>query len=117
MKQCIKEDDKDTRTLRFSGDLVIQHAEELKSVLIESIAEKNNILIDISLVAQADISCMQLLCSAHKTSIFQGKSLKFIGTSSEAFSQNVKRAGFSRTKGCIHDNGSQCLWLKENKHG
>lgn len=114
MKGYIKDGDKETRILQLSGELVIQHAEELRSLLLESLENKSNIEIDLSMVTDADISSLQLLCSAHKTSIFQSKSLKFIGKISDAFRQNVETSGFYRTKGCSLDRDKQCFWIKEN---
>lgn len=117
MNEYIKEDDKDTRVLKLSGELVIQHAEKLKSLLLESLENKNSIEIDLSLVTEADISSMQLLCSAHKTSILRNKSFNFVGNPSDAFKQDVVSAGFHRTKGCSLDKNNKCLWIKENYNG
>jgi len=117
MKEHIIEDDKDKRILKLSGELVIQHAEKLKSLLLESLENKSSIEIDLSLVTEVDVSSMQLLCSAHKTSIFRNKSFKFVGNPSDAFKQNVLSAGFFRTKGCSLDKDNKCLWIKENYNG
>ena len=70
---CITEDRMGVRIVRLTGDLTISRADEMRSALLESLKGAEHIEIDLSSVEDADLSCLQLLCSAHRTSKHLGK--------------------------------------------
>ncbi|MBI5185743.1 MAG: hypothetical protein HZA01_08480 [Nitrospinae bacterium] len=56
-----------------------------------------------------DLACLQLLCSACKTSLSRNKKAEITGAIPEIFSKTVREAGFARQKGCGMDRGPGCL--------
>jgi anti-anti-sigma regulatory factor len=106
----------DAKVLHVSGELVIQHAHRLASKLVESLSDADRVEIDLSSVTNVDISCLQLFCAAHKTSMQLNKLLEFDGTCPDVFKQVVKNAGYLRHAGCVLDVDDTCLW-KEVANG
>ncbi len=53
--------------LRLGGEAIIESAVELKKALLKSMEQADNILIDTEKVTAADLSFLQLLCSAHRS--------------------------------------------------
>jgi anti-anti-sigma regulatory factor len=101
------------RIIRLTGNLTISRADEMKSMLLESLEGVEHIEIDLSSVEEADLACLQLLCSAHRTSKRLGKVLKLCDGASGSFKQAVRRAGYARSSGCVLDTDNQCMWKEE----
>lgn len=101
-----------TKILRLSGDLLIQGAGELKSMLLEALTGTNDLEIDVSSVTEADISCLQLLCATHKAGMKLGKNVSFGNTRSAAFMDTMREAYFLRHTGCSLDTKKQCPWIE-----
>jgi anti-anti-sigma regulatory factor len=101
------------RIIRFTGDLTISQAEEMKSILLESFEGAEHIEIDLSSVEEADLACLQLLCSAHRTSKHLGKVFGLGDNIAGPFKQAVRRAGYARSSGCVLDTDNQCMWKEE----
>jgi anti-anti-sigma regulatory factor len=114
--EYIVEDRLGERTLRLTGDLTISRADEMKSALLESLKGAERIEIDLSSVEDADLSCLQLLCSAHRTSKHLGKFFRLCDNAADAFKQAVRSAGYARSSGCVLDADNQCLWKEERYH-
>ena len=72
------EESKNAGVLKLDGELSIEQAAELKTALINSIENSDNVIIDIEDITEIDLSCMQLLCSAHQTLINLNKHLDVI---------------------------------------
>jgi anti-anti-sigma regulatory factor len=87
----IAENKKGVRILRFTGDLTISRACEVKTALLESLKEAEGVEVDLSSVGEADLSCLQVLCSAHRTSKRLGRSFGLGDNASGAFKQAVRR--------------------------
>lgn len=101
----------ETEILKLSGELTIQFAAKLHQVLLKVINHAKAIYIKLENVIDVDISCMQLLCSAHKTALESNKSLTLDSKSAEIFNQRLKEAGFGRTRGCSIKTETSCLWI------
>lgn len=117
MTDCITEDKMGVRILRFTGDLTVSRADEVKSALLESMKEAEHIEIDLSSVSEADLSCLQLFCSAHRTSKQLGKFFRLSNNAAGAFKEAVKSAGYARSSGCVLDTDKECLWKEERYRG
>ena len=101
MTDCITEDKVGVRIIRFTGDLTISRAHEVKLALLESLEGAERI--------EVDLACLQLFCSAHRTSGKLGKSFS-IGGVSGAFENAARDAGYHLICGCGRDTGSPCLF-------
>jgi anti-anti-sigma regulatory factor len=116
MIDIIIENSGSIKVLHLSGELVIQHADLLGSRFLESLSDADRVDIDLSAVTDVDISCLQLLCAAHKTSIKLNKLLYINGVCPDVFRQTVKNAGYFQHTGCSYDIKHTCL-LTEASNG
>lgn len=101
----------------LGGELTIGHAQELKTSLKEAVDGYNSVVVQFGDIADIDLSCLQLLCSAHKSAMKQKKTFSFGGHVPDAFSRAFADAGFIRDAGCRLDPGETCLWVREVTHG
>lgn len=99
----------ETGTLTAGGSLTIEHAEELKAVIVEALASSAHLVVDLSAAEAIDLCCLQLLCSAHRTAVKDGKSIVLANTG-EVFADVVRETGYLRHVGCMPDSGHGCLW-------
>lgn len=100
----------DSAILTLDGDLTIERAAEIKKALVIALDNTDRLFVDLEKVSEADLSCLQLLCSAHRMSVSMNKRLMLSGKRSEAFRNLCKAAGFQRHTGCVLDTQESCLW-------
>jgi anti-anti-sigma regulatory factor len=105
----------DVELLKLSGELTIQYTAKLHGVLLEMVHRGKTIRIQIDHATDVDLTCLQLLCSAHKTAAEYDKNLS-LDSRSEVFNQRIKEAGFTRTKGCTPETEKSCLWIGGVSH-
>ena len=98
-------------TVALEGEWTIERANELKEVLLDALSTMDHLLLDFEKVEAVDLSCLQLLCSAHRTAITMKKHLSVTGWQSGAFNQVLREAGFMRSVGCHPDRSAACLWM------
>jgi len=97
--------------VRFSGDLDIQRAGELRSTLLEALEESEAVSLEFGECAKVDLSVVQMLCSAHRTATKLHKLLRLSGSLPRGFLEAVEDTGYSRTSGCTYDREGTCLWV------
>lgn len=98
--------------LILEESLTIQCADELKKELMRSLDSVDHVMMNLEKVTDVDLSCIQLLSSAHQTAMRSNKLLTITGISSEPFKKAVEYLGFSRHTGCKFDCNKSCLWLE-----
>ncbi len=103
----------ESRILRLEGSWTVERAHKLKQALIEVLNSGDHVVIEPEDLEEADLSCLQLFCSAHRVSLRLGKSLAFGEKKSENFKRLVRDAGFKRNLGCHKDPQTSCLWIGE----
>src|SRR5574340_1114595 len=101
----------DAGTLVVNGIINIQCAAALKDELIKLQVSGKNILLNLEGLTGADISFLQLLCSAHRSSIKLNKCLNVTGSIPPWLKQAVRNAGYDADV-CSADTGGSCLWAK-----
>lgn len=97
--------------VKLRGDLTVEHAHEMKSVFLEALQSNERVVVELEGITDVDLSFLQLLCSAHRTSMRLNKSLTLLSEQSDIFRQAVRDAGFSRILGCHEDPQKACLWI------
>ena len=97
--------------LILDGDLTVQRAGELRAALMDSISRADNIVLNLERVTGFDLSCLQLLCAAHRSAEKLCKRLTVADTKSGLFRRVVEDAGYARHSGCIMDPATNCLWI------
>jgi anti-anti-sigma regulatory factor len=102
----------DHGVLSVEGELTIEYAAGLKTALAEALNSGLHLILDVAKVAKTDVSCLQLICSAHKSAVLSGKTITLRNTGGE-FVRALKDTGFLRHVGCAPGTGDACVWLRE----
>jgi len=106
---CSLEQAKETTTLLISGPMTIEDAAHLKSALVDALASSLLIEVDLSAAEAIDLSCLQVLCSAHRAAVQDGKKL-FLRSNADTLIICLEDAGFPRHSGCLQKEAEPCLW-------
>jgi ABC-type transporter Mla MlaB component len=106
---CSLEQARETATLFISGPMTIEDAAHLKTYLVDALAASFLIEVDLSATDAIDLSCLQVLCSAHRAAVHAGKKL-FVRRKADALITCLEDAGFPRHSGCLQKEGEPCLW-------
>lgn len=84
-----------TEELKLCGNLQVQHADELKKVLMGTFDKADTTLLDLRDVESFDLSAIQLLYAFHLASINADKTFSLLGDCPITFRQAVENAGLS----------------------
>ncbi len=98
-------------TITLNGDLTLATAAEFRALLIKALIDTDTITISFENTGAVDLSCVQLLCSAHRSAVRMGKQLVLTGAWPGPFRQIVNDAGFIRNAGCRLGSEKNCLWI------
>jgi anti-anti-sigma factor len=104
------EQSSETGSLVLEGELIIEHAEELKRVLLETLEKQDSLVINMEHVDKVDLFGIQVLCSAHRLAMKSGKELTLTGEQPEALRDAIVMAGYGPTVACSADK--ICPWNK-----
>lgn len=108
----IEEDRAGSLCIRAEGELTVQHAAEFKECLLDAMGKAQSVRVNLQAVEDMDVTCVQLLCSAHKTALSAGRDLVIDNEGSDLLERSIDRAGFSRSRGCAIDHNDSCLWMQ-----
>ncbi|MBF0559702.1 MAG: STAS domain-containing protein [Nitrospirae bacterium] len=111
------EDPGNVGVLTIEGDISIQNAEELKSNFICALHSVDKVFVNVEKVSDVDEYCLELFCSAHRTSVRLQKTFSFNSCISEPFRRVIADAGFKRHVGCLLDVYKTCLWADRRNNG
>jgi anti-anti-sigma regulatory factor len=95
----------------LDGDLTLPNAEALKGIFLTALQKSDDVTIVMENVQNADLSCLQLFCSAHRSAVRKNKHVAFSGSPPPAMRNAVEAAGYARLKGCKLDCEKSCLWM------
>ena len=101
----------DIGVLTLEGSFSIQDIGELKTNLISALHTGDKVFLNVTNISDVDISCLELFCSAHRTSVSCRKTLAFSSSISGPFRKVVNEGGFKRHVGCMLDVQKTCLWV------
>ncbi len=96
--------------ITLDGDLTLADAKTFRTHLIKALIDSDEVTVRFGDVAAVDLSCIQLLCSAHRSAVRLNKRLALQPGWPERFQQVAQDAGFSRSAGCRLDMQNSCLW-------
>lgn len=105
-----EEEGGETLVLAVRGELTIPFAGEFREALVNAFDRAARVVVDVAGVSAVDITGLQLLCSAHRSSYARNKALRLAGEEAGAFADAVGLAGFERHVGCDRDAGKSCIW-------
>lgn len=115
MKLTQDSDDRQT-TLMFAGDLDLYSANQAHQALAEAIRNYAHIAVQVMRVEALDLSFLQLICSAHRTAIFQKKRFTLTLEDVDHIKQLLAPIGFNRDCGCGSDPLEPCIWQTAMTH-
>ncbi len=107
----ISEKSADKITLVMDGNLTIGQTGSTKAQLQDALKNAQHVELDITAASEVDLAFLQLLCSAHRTSVNMNKTLAFQGKIPDAFKKSVEDNGYARPTGCAFDCKKTCLWM------
>ncbi len=97
--------------LKLEGDVTVEHSEQLQQMLLEGLLEHNHLMIDCEKVTSFDFFAIQMLCSAHRSSVSWNKLFTWHGSQPEKVTAAIQKAGFARHSGCnLCPDGVCCMW-------
>lgn len=109
------QDKDETAYLKLSGDVTIQHIQDVKVSVLEGFEACHTLVLDLAGVEAIDLPALQLFCSAHRTAATSGKTLRLLNEEAEVVSEARKAAGFSPRPSCVEaPSKSDCIWDKPN---
>jgi len=111
---CSLEQSEETATLTITGSMTIEDAADLKTALTTLLAGSSLSEVDLSAVDAIDLSCLQVLCSAHRAAVHSGKKLA-LSRAADSLITCLEDAGFPRQSGCLQQDGVPCLWQEEKR--
>ncbi len=98
-------------TIKSGERLTIENAADFATSIREALAASQKVIIEFDVNVEADITALQVLCSACKTAAAEGKPLTRQGDDSESLRQLIISAGAKRLGPCSHNNGNTCIWF------
>ncbi len=102
----------DREQVSIRGDLTVQHANAVKTALLEAMQNAKTVVLAVDQVAELDVSFPQLVCAAHRSAAAEGKVLAITGREQDRLAQLLQRAGFIRHTGCAENTRKTCLWQR-----
>ena len=103
---------KDKIVLTLSGELTLPYAAELKTVLLDAVGKGKPVTVAFKAVEDADLSLLQILCSAHRTALSTEKPFTVEGAFPDPVKEIMTVGGLTRHRGCaLSKNEHDCLWV------
>ncbi|ACM20612.1 STAS domain protein [Geotalea daltonii FRC-32] len=100
--------------VKVSGPLTVQNVGELKTSLLQALEGGEQLCLDLAGVTEVDLAGLQLLCSAHRSSLHLNKHLCITTGDSDIIDTASMEAGFQRHVGCAQDKEKSCFWVGGN---
>jgi anti-anti-sigma regulatory factor len=105
-----------TCVIKGNGEFTASQMQEARKLFIKSLIDSDDVVVDFREITAADLTCLQLLCSAHRSAGRLHKRFRFAGNARPpALNSAAEAAGFLRACGCSRDIGQSCLWAPVNK--
>jgi anti-anti-sigma regulatory factor len=100
----------------LEGEITLPCIAELREKLLEALEGTDAISLDIAKVSSLDLSCLQVFCAMHKTSLEKKREITFSPSFPPVLGETLRRTGYSIDVGCHHKLSGICL-LKGASNG
>lgn len=104
-------------TITLEGDLTLPHATELKDSLAGAIGRSTTVQVQFGAVGEVDLSCLQLLCSAHRSATSQQKEFRLAAGLPPVLLATAAAAGYARNASCKFNIATSCIWSEATQPG
>jgi hypothetical protein len=96
--------------------MTVIHAEELKKAMQEAFGRPSqNIVLSLGTVSEADLSFFQIICSAHRTAMAEGRTFSVQNFNQDGLMRAHALCGFVRRSGCSQDKTGTCVLMKMSR--
>ena len=99
----------DLGEVRIEGDITLLCISEIRDTFSEALRSSDRVSLDLKAVSRVDISCLQLFCALHKSSLSQGKEILFSAPLPSVMKETMQKAGYYRDSGCRRKATGECL--------
>jgi anti-anti-sigma regulatory factor len=99
-----------TLHISMQGRLCIDTTQDLLFLLKENLDKAARVAIDPAGVTEADLSGVQLICSACRTALTQHKGFCFKTDLPDCMKKTVESIGLQRSVSCKHNADMACIW-------
>jgi anti-anti-sigma regulatory factor len=99
----------DDVNVNVSGEATIIHARELKDAMGHALSGCQSVTVCTDAATDVDLSCLQILCSAHRMARYLNRKLAVKNAALGALERAISNLGYSREAGCGDENDS-CLF-------
>lgn len=96
-------------TLRLWGELSIEHAKDIKTLLLDTLAKSERVQIILGDVNVMDISFLQLICATHIECCELNKQLSVQGDKEMSLDDFFMDGGFCQQLGCLEKFSKTCV--------
>lgn len=97
------------KRLCLEGELTVSNAAPLRERFLEALKQNDQVEIDLDQVTMVDLAGLQLLCSAHRTAVAQGKTLTLKNPLVPALQQARALSGFIFNRSCRFNPAGDCF--------
>lgn len=97
----------------ISGPMTIDAIAQIRAGVLQAFDPGKKVRLSLAGVTAADFTALQLLCSAHRTSMARGMAFEVTGADLGPLAAVSQLAGMLRHTGCAHDTSGSCLWKRE----
>jgi anti-anti-sigma regulatory factor len=101
--------------LTIKGDLTINYVKEMKNELLNVFSRFKHVKIIFNNIDRVDFSCIQLLCSAHKSAHQNNKTIVLAADLPNILCKIISNMGFQHKIDCFSEVPQKCLWLITNQ--
>jgi anti-anti-sigma factor len=115
--RCKFDKSENSAVVTATGELAAGDVENLKTLLIKALIDADRVVLDMENVSAADLSCLQLLCSAHRSAARMNKQLELRHGRTKELNRVANETGYLRRSGCRLDSEKTCLWRISQEKG
>ncbi|GAB4301834.1 MAG: hypothetical protein Fur0034_16040 [Desulfuromonadia bacterium] len=112
MSLSVREHDDGTVELVAKGFLTIDTARETAETIRAAFDRGGRVTLAFDEVQDADLTIIQILCSACRTASLLSREFMVSGEISAAVKRVVEEVGGERRSPCRHNSGLPCVWFR-----
>ena len=103
----------DILVLHLQGSLTVETVTDLREAIREAFEQPEQLIhVDASELTDIDFFGLQLICSAHRTSIQKNKLLTWHETRPSQIDDSMQVSGYTRHCGCtLCPPNVECMWI------
>ena len=99
---------------KITGSMNIGNISDLLTGLLSAFEQGKVVTVDLSDVTEIDTAGLQLLCSAHRSSVAVNRELRIVARNQPVILEAAKISGQLRSSGCAIDTNHSCIWIERN---